>query len=84
MQEDYYNRKHRDIRYAVGDYVLLSTQNLRVKGVPQKLQRKFCGPFRIEQVIGLKHIDYSYLRTGVSTLFSMYPYLNGGEKVLCR
>ena len=52
MQGDYYNRKHRDIRYAVGDYVLLSTQNLRIKGVPQKLQRKFCGPFRVEQTIG--------------------------------
>ena len=52
MQEEYYNRKHRDVRYAVGDLVLLSTQTLKIKGVPQKLQRKFCGPFRIEQVIG--------------------------------
>ena len=48
MQEECYNRKHRDVRYAVGDFVLLNTQNLRVKGVPQKLQRKFCGPFRIK------------------------------------
>ena len=48
MQETYYNRKHRDVRYTVGDLVLLSTQNLRIKGAPQKLQRKFCGPFRIE------------------------------------
>ena len=52
MQEEYYNRKHRDVRYAIGDLVLLSTQNLKIKGVPQKLQRKFCGPFRIDQVIG--------------------------------
>ena len=52
MQEEYYNRKHRDVRYAVGDLVLLSTQILKIKGVPQKLQRKFCGPFRIDQVIG--------------------------------
>ena len=52
MQEDYYNRKHRDVRYSVGDLVLLSTQNLKIKGAPQKLQRRFCGPFRIEQVIG--------------------------------
>ena len=37
MQEEYYNRKHRDVRYSVGDFVLLSTQNLKVKGVPQKL-----------------------------------------------
>ena len=27
MQEEYYNRKYRDVRYAVGDFVLLSTQN---------------------------------------------------------
>ena len=41
MEEEYYNRKHRDGRYAISDLVLLSTQNLKVKGVPQKLQRKF-------------------------------------------
>ena len=52
MQEDYYNRKHRDVRYIVGDWVLLSTQNLKVKGVPRKLQRRFCGPFKILKVIG--------------------------------
>ena len=52
MQQAYYNRKHRDVRYSVGDLVLLSTQNLKIKGAPHKLQRRFCGPFRIEQVIG--------------------------------
>ena len=52
IQEDYYNRKHRDVRYVVDDWVLLSTQNLKVKGVPRKLQRRFCGPFKILKVIG--------------------------------
>ena len=36
-QKRYYDRKHRDIHFAVGDLVLLSTQNLRFKGIPHKL-----------------------------------------------
>ena len=44
IQEEYYNKKHRDVMYAVGDLVLLSTQNLKIKGVPQKLQRNFVAP----------------------------------------
>ena len=31
----------------MGDLVLLSTTNLRMKNVPSKLQRKFVGPFTI-------------------------------------
>ena len=52
IQQKYYNQKHRDIQFAVGDVVLLSTQNLRLKGVPHKLQRKFCGPYKILDKIG--------------------------------
>ena len=51
-QQKYYNQKHRDISFAVGDTVLLSTQNLRLKGIPHKLQRKFCGPYKILEKIG--------------------------------
>ena len=51
-QKAYYDRKHRDIHFAVGDSVLLSTQNLRLKGIPHKLQRKFCGPYKILEKIG--------------------------------
>ena len=32
--------------------MLLSTRNLRIKGVPTKLQRRFVGPFKIQEVIG--------------------------------
>ena len=46
MQKEYYNRKHKDVRYAIGDFVLLSTKNLMLKGIPKKLQRKSCGPFK--------------------------------------
>ena len=37
-QQNYYNKKHKDVQFAVGDTVLLSTQNLRLKGIPHKLQ----------------------------------------------
>ena len=52
MQKRYYDRKQRDVSYKVGDLVLLSTRNLRMKGTPAKLQRKFVGPFRLIEIIG--------------------------------
>ena len=55
-QKKYYNQKHRDVQFAVGASVLLSTQNLRLKGIPHKLQRKFCGqfcgPYKVLEKIG--------------------------------
>ena len=36
----------------MGDFVLLSTTNLRVKNVPAKLRCKFVGPFEIVDKIG--------------------------------
>ena len=51
-QKAYYDRKHRDVQYKVGDSVLLSTQNLRLKGIPHKLQRKFCDPYKVLEKIG--------------------------------
>ena len=38
--------------YKVGDLVLLSTGNLKMKGTPGKLQRRFVGPFRVIETIG--------------------------------
>ena len=35
-----------------GDLVLLSTRNLRLKGVPAKLQKRFVGPFQILDTVG--------------------------------
>ena len=55
IQQDYYNAKHRDISFGVGELVLLSTQNLRLKGIPHKLQRKFCGPYKVLERLVLKH-----------------------------
>ena len=51
-QKAYYDKKHRTFSLPVGDLVLLSTQNLRFKGILHKLQRKFCGPYKVLEKIG--------------------------------
>ena len=52
LQKKYYDRRHRDLEYKVEDLVLLSTRNLKMKGTPGKLQRRFVGPFRAIETIG--------------------------------
>ena len=52
-QAKYYNLKHRDLEYEVGELVLLSSRNLSFKEVPTKLQKKFVGPFEIVEKIGV-------------------------------
>ena len=52
LQQKYYDKKHRDVGYRVGDLVLLSTRNLKMKGTPGKLQKRFVGPFRVTETIG--------------------------------
>ena len=46
-QKEYYDKKRKDVQFSMGDLVLLSTTNLRMKNIPSKLQRKFVGPFSI-------------------------------------
>ena len=41
LQAKYYDKKHRDVGYEVGDLVLLSTRNLKMKGTLGKLQKRF-------------------------------------------
>ena len=52
LQQKYYDQKHRDVHYNVGDLVLLSTRNLKMKRTPAKLQRRFVGPLKVIEVIG--------------------------------
>ena len=52
LQAKYYNKKHRDVQFREGDLVLLSTRNLRLKGIPTKLQKRFVGAFRILDTVG--------------------------------
>ena len=51
-QKKYYDQKHRDVQFAVGESVLLNTPNLRLKGILHKLQWKFCGPYKVLERIG--------------------------------
>ena len=48
----YEDRRCRLINFEEGDRVLLSTQNLRFKNIPNKLRQRFVGPFRVEEKIG--------------------------------
>ena len=71
LQQQYYNRKHRDVQFIVGDLVLLSTRNLTMKGIQDKLKKRFMAPFKTQERIGHKHTDY-YLRHGRSTRSSVF------------
>ena len=51
-QQRYYDERHKPESFEEGSYVLLSTQNLMIKGTPSKLRRRFVGPFKIIQCIG--------------------------------
>jgi hypothetical protein len=46
------NKKRRDVTYKVGDEVMLSTRNIRLKAVgTPKLLPRYVGPFNVTQVI---------------------------------
>ena len=47
LQQKYYNRKHWGTQFAIGDLVLLSTGNLKMRGILDKLKKRFMGPFKI-------------------------------------
>ena len=51
-QYKYYDKRHKDIAFKVGDMVLLLTRNLAVKNTPAKLQKRFVGPFKVTEKIG--------------------------------
>ena len=51
-QAKYYNKAHIPMTYKIGDLVLLSTKNLRVKRPSKKLSERFAGPFRVEEIVG--------------------------------
>ena len=61
LQAKYYDKKHKHIEFNEEEMVLLSTRNLRMKGIPGKLKKRFVGPFRIEQRIGQQAYKLSLL-----------------------
>ena len=48
----YYNLGKKDITFAVGDAVLLSTKNLRSLSGTRKLQPRWIGPFAVKRMVG--------------------------------
>ena len=61
LQQKYYDQRHWDVHYNIGDLVLLSTRNLKVKGTPAKLQRRFIRPFKVIETIGQQAYKLSLL-----------------------
>jgi RNase H-like domain found in reverse transcriptase/Reverse transcriptase (RNA-dependent DNA polymerase)/Integrase zinc binding domain/Integrase core domain/Chromo (CHRromatin Organisation MOdifier) domain len=48
----YYNKKHQQRIYAVGDNVMLSSRHIRLRRASKKLSDKFLGPFPITKKLG--------------------------------
>ena len=74
LQAKYYDKKHRDIEFNEGELVLLSTRNLKMKGIPGKLKKRFVGPFKIEQRIGQQAYRLSLPETWKYILCFIYRY----------
>jgi transposase InsO family protein len=51
--EKYYNAKHKDRSYRVGDQVLVSSQHIRLRKPAKKLTDRFLGPFEVLKTQGL-------------------------------
>ena len=47
--KQHFDKRRRPASFTVGQMVLLSTKHLRMKGTPSKLQRRFVGPFAVEE-----------------------------------
>ena len=80
LQQKYYNCRHRDINYKVGDLVLLCTRNLKMKGTPGKLQRRFVGPSRLLRPLDSRRTNSPYQKIGRYTLYSTCHYWRIGEQ----
>ena len=66
IQQEDPNR--REVEYKVGDQVLLSTKHIRFRNCPQKLQRRFVGPFAI-----VKKISRAAYELRLPDSWSMHP-----------
>ena len=78
LQAKYYNKKHRDIEFNEGDLVLLSTRNLRMKGIPEKLKRDLLDPSKLSNGLDSKLINSLYRKTGKFIPCFIFLCLNDG------
>jgi hypothetical protein len=51
QQKQQADKHRRQVRFAVGDAVLLSTENVVIKGAAKKFKPRWCGPFTVEAVV---------------------------------
>ena len=47
----YYNKKHKDISYNVGDEILLFSRNIRTRKAYKKLNNRFISLFRVMEKV---------------------------------
>jgi transposase InsO family protein len=62
-KKKYYDAKHTDMKFTVGDLILLYTPTTSQKGLSRKLQAKFSGPFEVINC----HSDLVYTVKNLST-----------------
>ena len=83
-QQNYYNKKHKDVQFAVEDTVLLSTQNLRLKAFRTNCSGSFAALIKFWRKLGLKHTVSNSLTRGEYTQCFMCHCLNSGDQARCN
>ena len=67
------DKKRRIEEYKIGNKVVLSTANLRTycPNLPPKIKARWVGPFCIQKIVSLLHLDWICPRVGGSIPSSM-------------
>jgi hypothetical protein len=58
----YYNKKHKDMSYNVGDEVLLSSRNIRTRRVYKKFNDRFISLFRVMKKVSKNTYKFNLLK----------------------
>ena len=76
-QKTYADRVRRDVRFAVGDRVLLSTEHLKLIGErrrTRKLTERFIGPYRVKRVVNANAYELE-----LPASLKIHPVINIGH-----
>jgi hypothetical protein len=52
VQKKYYDAQHQPMEFKAGDFVLLSTKNLKLKRLKKSLWLKYIRPFKVLEPCG--------------------------------
>ena len=74
LQAKYYDKKHRSFEFNEGEMVLLSTRNLKMKGIPGKLKRDLWVLLELNGGLGNKLINFLFQKIGKFILCFMFHY----------